>query len=411
MLRTRVPQIFIEIAAGGSVDDLSIWDRDDDAAQIAIDYAFAAIDAAVQDTGWMQPALGALAVTDGTPFKHGGPEDLTAWYMLVTATDAVVQDTSGWVQASQDQTSGSTYNDDIAETAASSDALTGLLNPAVGVVAETAASSDTQTGLLVAVGVIAEAAASTDSLIGGLALSSDVAETAATADTPAASLTIAGAVAETAAATDAQTGLLAAVGAVAETAAATDAQTGLLAAVGVVAETAAITDAQTGVGGTSTYNEDISETVATTDAPAGVMVMGAAVSETVAANDNASAPTAAENAPSSPYGGGARRDSGGRRGSAKIKPISDEVFREAYEKAMGIKPTASVPTQVRKAIKAAVRRHALEDALVPGVTPPADAIDWQAIMADTAAVEAFRGLVARIAKDEEDAILALLLAA
>lgn len=117
------------------------------------------------------------------------------------------------------------------------------------------------------------------------------------------------------------------------------------------------------------------------------------------------------NVPSSPYGGGARRDSGTRRGSAKIKRISEDTIREAYNKAMGIEPTASIPIQVRKAVKAAVRRHALEDALVPGLPVPAEAIDWPAIMADNAAIEAFRGLIARIARDEEDAIIALLLAA
>jgi hypothetical protein len=106
--------------------------------------------------------------------------------------------------------------------------------------------------------------------------------------------------------------------------------------------------------------------------------------------------------------GGGTRSGGGQSGGAKIRRITEEEIRAAWETAKGIRP-AGVPAQVMKQVKAAVKRHALEAELSKTLPQP-DAIDWAGILADNAAAEAFRVLIDRMARDEEEAILALLLA-
>ena len=180
---------------------------------------------------------------------------------------------------------GSTYNESTDETAAITDAQTGLaVFPRS--VAETAAATDAQTGLLIIAGSTSESAVATDTPAAALVLSTTVAETAAATDTPAATLTIAGTVAESAAATDSQTGLGVFTRDVAESAAVTDTQSAALAMAVAVAESMAAADTQTGG---LFYAVTIDETMSIADTQTGLLTMLADRQEVMSIADTQSA--------------------------------------------------------------------------------------------------------------------------
>lgn len=190
--------------------------------------------------------------------------------------------------------SGSTYNDAVAESAAATDAV---VSAAVfpRAVAESAAATDAVLSAAVFSRAIAESAAATDAVVSALVISVVISETASAADGPSGdldaeggdemggSLTRAGAIAESAAATDSSSSVLVAVGAVAESAAATDADAAALVAIGVIGESVAATDTDDGAQGGST---DTSETAAATDSVSAAAVFVAVVAESAAATDD-----------------------------------------------------------------------------------------------------------------------------
>ncbi len=155
---------------------------------------------------------------------------------------------------------GTVYNDSVAETAAATDAFTGL-QVSTKAVAETAAATDAFTGLETISGAIAETAAATDAF--------------------AATQALAGAVAETAAATDAFASTQTAVGAVSETAATSDTSTGLLTIGAAVAETAAVADTTDG----ATTGQLQNESIATSDVFTATLVAVGDVQESASASD------------------------------------------------------------------------------------------------------------------------------
>ncbi len=281
-------------------------------------------------------------------------------------------------------------------------------------VAETVSATDAFAGLLTIAGASAESAAATDAFTGLLTTPNAIAESAAATDTPAATLTRVGAQTETIATSDTPAGLIVTTKDQAETAAATDASTGGSIYSSAVTESAAATDT---FAATYALAGAIAESVAASDTVGSNQVGTVAVAETIAASDTVSYPGGVTPTPDTPYepargGGMTARQFGGQSGGAKIRRITEDEVRHAYEIVMGLRPEHDplpVPAAMKKQVKAAVRRHALEEVLGKKVPQP-DAIDWAGILADQAAHAAFVGLIERIARDEEDAIMALLLA-
>lgn len=112
-------------------------------------------------------------------------------------------------------------------------------------------------------------------------------------------------------------------------------------------------------------------------------------------------------------GGGGFRDQPSRRGgrgSAKItSAVTEDELREAYERAVGIAPGPAAPQKVRKAVRKAVNVHALTTALAGTPVAP-NQVDWGAVLQDNRTVELIFAAYARAMQDEDDAIMALLLA-
>jgi hypothetical protein len=197
--------------------------------------------------------------------------------------------------------SGTTYNEDIDEAFALTDAFGGVavflraitestaLTDAFGGTAsfvramtESVATSDAYTGTAVFPRSITESVATSDAFTGTMAATGAIAESVALADAPAASLTLSAAVAETMAATDAPSASLTMLGAIAESVALTDAPNATAVFNRVVAESVALTDAQAA---NITMAAAIAESMAATDAFAGGLLFVVAVNESIALTD------------------------------------------------------------------------------------------------------------------------------
>lgn len=76
---------------------------------------------------------------------------------------------------------------------------------------------------------------------------------------------------------------------------------------------------------------------------------------------------------------------------------------------MGIAPGPAAPQKVRKQVRKAVNVHALTTALAGTPIAP-DQVDWSAVLQDNRTVELIFAAYARAMQDEDDAIMALLLA-
>lgn len=106
---------------------------------------------------------------------------------------------------------------------------------------------------------------------------------------------------------------------------------------------------------------------------------------------------------------------GGRSGAKVTINVTDDELRLLYERIMGLRPSeddAPVPVASKKVqakVRKAIKDYAVTAQLAAGIVPT-QYIDWASVARDMQTVEILFQAAQRAVWDEEDAVMALLLA-
>jgi len=221
----------------------------------------------------------------GSSDSSPGGQDGGAGQVKITFTGLYSSDNI-WFQQTAFQiwpyvSSGTTYNEDVDEAFALTDAFGGVA-AFLRAITESAATSDAFGGTAAFVRAMTESVATSDAYTGTAVFPRSITESVATSDAFTGTMAATGAITESVALTDAPAATLTLSAAIAETMAATDAPSASLTMLGAITESVALTDAPNA---TAVFTRVIGESVALTDAQAANITMAAAIAESMAATD------------------------------------------------------------------------------------------------------------------------------